>query len=262
MIDWLLGIDFIRKKLLFYIKNKYFHELEYSIPLESGYWAHLLEKDSYDSFSEIFIKQEYKDFIPIEPISRILDIGAHYGYFSLWLQSTHPEIELTSLLIEPSPSCARSLKHLTKQNKFSGRFSYLKGGISSPGSESTAFYDRPHMAGSKYSSFNSEEVIKVRNLCESDIAEKLKPPYDLIKCDIEGSEWDFLNHYQNLIKSSKYLLLEWHSWHEGGGSFPQIENFIKSLDFSLVRKSKAISAIGREGEVGLMLLKNQSDDCP
>ena len=116
MIDWLLGIGFIRKKLLFYIKNKYFHELEYSIPLESGYWAHLLEKDSYDSFSEIFIKQEYGEFIPNEPISRILDIGAHYGYFSLWLQSTHPEIELNSLLIEPSPSCARSLNYLTKQN--------------------------------------------------------------------------------------------------------------------------------------------------
>ena len=94
------------------------------------------------------------------------------------------------------------------------------------------------------------------------LAEKLKPPYDLIKCDIEGSEWEFLNHYQNLIKSSKYLLLEWHSWHEGGGSFPQIENFIKSLDFSLVRQSKTISAIGREGEVGLILLKNQSYDCP
>ena len=125
MIDWLLGIGFIRKKLLFYIKNKYFHELEYSIPLESGYWAHLLEKDSYDSFSEIFIKQEYKDFIPIEPISRIIDIGAHYGYFSLWLQSKHPEIELYSLLVEPSPRCTRSLKNLiNKRNLVRGSPTY------------------------------------------------------------------------------------------------------------------------------------------
>ena len=30
---------------------------------------------------------------------------------------------------------------------------------------------------------------------------KLEPPYDLIKCDIEGSEWEFLNNYQNLIKN-------------------------------------------------------------
>ena len=110
----LLRIGFVRNKLLFHLKHKYFHELGHSIPLESGYWAHLLEKDSYDSFSEIFIKQEYLEFIPDEPISRILDIGAHYGYFSLWLQSRHPEIELTSLMIEPSPSCARSLHNLAK----------------------------------------------------------------------------------------------------------------------------------------------------
>ena len=71
MIDLLLHIGFVRNKLLFHLKHKYFHEFEHSIPLESGYWAHLLEKDSYDSFSEIFIKQEYLEFIPDEPISRI-----------------------------------------------------------------------------------------------------------------------------------------------------------------------------------------------
>ena len=102
MIDLILSIDWLRRRLLFRLKHNYFHELGHSIPLMSSYWAHLLEKDSYDSFSEIFIKQEYLNFLPEERISRVLDIGAHYGYFSLWLQSTNPEIELYSLLVEPS----------------------------------------------------------------------------------------------------------------------------------------------------------------
>ena len=90
---------------------------------------------------------------------------------------------------------------------------------------------------------------------------KLEPPYDLIKCDIEGSEWEFLNNYQNLIKKSKYLLLEWHSWHDGGAGLPQIEKFILSLDFNVVRSSEPIPAVGREGEVGLILLRNHNHDC-
>ena len=132
MINLILDISFFRKKLLFYLKHKYFHELGHSIPVESGYWAHLLEKDSYDSFSEIFIKQEYLKFIPKEPISRILDIGAHYGYFSLWLQSIRPEIKLRSLLVEPSPRCIRSLKNLINQKELGGTFSYLQGAIGLP----------------------------------------------------------------------------------------------------------------------------------
>jgi FkbM family methyltransferase len=261
MIDLLLRIGVVRKKLLFHLKHKYFHELGHSIPLESGYWAHLLEKDSYDSFSEIFIKQEYLDFLPDEPISRILDIGAHYGYFSLWLQSRHPEIELCALMIEPSPSCTRSLHDLVNQEKLAGRFSYLQRAIGLPKSENSPFYDRSHMAGSRYSSSQSEKAIQVQNLREAELVEKLEPPYDLIKCDIEGSEWDFLNNYQNLIMASKYLLLEWHSWHEGGGGISQIEKFMHSLDFSMVRSSEPIPAIGRDGEVGLILVKNQSYDC-
>jgi FkbM family methyltransferase len=217
-----------------------------------------LEKDSYDSFSEIFIKQEYLEFIPDEPISRILDIGAHYGYFSLWLQSRHPEIELSSLMIEPSPSCARSLHNLANQEILDGRFSYLQRAIGLPDSESSPFYDRSHMAGSRYSLSQSEKAIQVQNLSEADLVEKLEAPYDLIKCDIEGSEWEFLNNFQNLIKESKYLLLEWHSWHEGGGGFSQIEKSMHSLDFSMVRSSEPVPAIAREGEVGLILFKNRA----
>jgi FkbM family methyltransferase len=238
------------------LKHKYFHEFEHSIPLESGYWAHLLEKDSYDSFSEIFIKQEYLEFIPDEPISRILDIGAHYGYFSLWLQSRHPEIELSSLMIEPSPNCARSLRNLVNQEKMKDRFSYLQRAIGQRDFESSSFYDRSHMASSRYALSLSEKALQVPNLSEADLLGKTEPPFDLIKCDIEGSEWDFLNNYQSLITKSKYLLLEWHSWHSGGGSLPQIEKKLTDFGFQTIKSSPPQKAIGKDGEVGLFLATN------
>ena len=92
------------------------------------------------------------------------------------------------------------------QEILDGRFSYLQRAIGLADSESSPFYDRSHMAGSRYSSSQSEKAIQVQNLSEADLVKKLEPPYDLIKCDIEGSEWEFLNNYQNLITASKYLL--------------------------------------------------------
>lgn len=248
----------LRNRVLNYLRNKYFHEFGHSMPLKSGYWANLLEKDSYDSFSEIFIKEEYLGYLPDEPISRVLDIGAHYGYFSLWLQSRYPEIELYSLLIEPSPNCARSLFNLVNQDKLRGRFSYLQRAIASEDIGESSFYDRPYMASSRYPLSQSEKATQVQNLSETDLVEALKPPYDLIKCDIEGSEWEFLNNYQNIIKESKYLVLEWHSWHNGGGGFQQIEKLLHSLEFSTTCSSQPMPAVGREGEVGLILVKNRN----
>ena len=87
MISFLLKSQFIRNRIRFRFLHKYFHELNFSIPVGSNYYAHLLEPDSYDSFSEIFIKNEYENFIPNESISTILDLGANYGYFSLCLQT-------------------------------------------------------------------------------------------------------------------------------------------------------------------------------
>ena len=162
-------------------------------------------------------------------------------------------------MIEPSPSCTRSLHNLANQEILDGRFSYLQRAIGLPDSESSPFYDRSHMAGSRYSLSQSEKAIQVQNLSEADLVEKLEAPYDLIKCDIEGSEWEFLNNFQNLIKKSKYLLLEWHSWHEGGGGFSQIEKSMHSLDFkaSFAHPNRPLRL--QEGEVGLILFKNRAN---
>jgi FkbM family methyltransferase len=159
-------------------------------------------------------------------------------------------------LVEPSPRCTRSLKNLINQKKLGGRFSYLQGAISLPENKSTPFYDRTHMAGSRSSSSNSEKSILVRSISENDLMDNLEPPYDLIKCDIEGSEWEFLTYHTDVLRKTQYLLLEWHSWHSGGGGFPQIENKITSLGFQIIKSSSPQKALGRDGEVGLFLAQN------
>lgn len=254
----LLKSNFFRKALIIHLKAGYFHELNHSIPLGNGFWAHILENDAYDSFSEIFLKQEYLDLIPNMKISRIVDIGAHYGFFSLWLQSKFPESEICSLLVEPSPRACRSLEHLVKLKSLNGRFRYINQAIGSPQNKHIHFYDRPHMAGSVFASASKkEDSIEVKQLCETELLSEYPPPYDLVKCDIEGAEWDFIKNYGSIIRKTKYLLLEWHSWHSGGSGFTQIENKLKELGFKITKKTNSERARGRDGQVGLLLAENQ-----
>ena len=253
MIKFLLQNKALRKKIIFQLKHNFFSELNYSIPVKSGYWAQLLEQDSFDPFSEIFIKGEYLEFLPNEPIHKVLDIGANYGYFSLWLQSVQSDISLQSCLVEPSTSCKVSLKNLINNQKLHGRFKYIPKAVGNPTDNTTSFYDRPFMASSSFDdqpfkSFNHVEILK-----SSDVFDEISAPYDLLKCDIEGSEWELLNYYEDLISLSKFILIEWHSWHTGGGGVKTIEEKLSSLGFKILKQSDSIPAVGRNGYVGIIL---------
>ena len=252
----LLKIKALRKALLIHLHADYFHEFNYSIPIENDYWAQLWENDAYDSFSEIFIHQEYSAYIPDQPLGRILDLGAHYGYFSLWLQSKRPQELIYSIMVEPSQRCRRSLEKLIEQPQLKPRFKYLQSAVSDPQKESTKFFERPFMGGSMFEFSNVEGSYQVKSLKTSDIVEKNDVPLDLVKCDLEGAEWHLLTNYSDILSQSKFLLMEWHSWHHGGGGIAQIEKKLNDLGFNILRSSPTAKALGREGEVGLFLAQN------
>ena len=242
--------------MLIHLRSDYFHEFNYSIPIGNNYWAHLWENDAYDSFSEIFIQQEYSAYIPDQPLGRILDLGAHYGYFSLWLQSTRPQEQIHSTMVEPSQRCRRSLEKLIVQPQLKHRFKYLQFAVCDPTKESTKFFERPFMGGSMFESSNIEDSYEVKSLKASDILNKEFQAFDLVKCDLEGAEWHLLTNYTEILSQTKLLLMEWHSWHGGGGGIKQVENKLNDLGFEITKRSSPLKAVGREGEVGLFLAKN------
>ena len=256
MIPFLLKFKFIRNRLKFHFLHSYFHELNFSIPVGSNYYSHLLEPDSYDSFSEIFIKREYENFIPNESIFTILDLGANYGYFSLWLQSTRSKDRIHSTLVEPASRCSRSLKKLVDLPQLQNRFQYLPFAIANPKETNVEFFDRPHMAGSIFDSHHTVSSHLSNTLKISDALNSDNSSYDLIKCDIEGGEWNLLINYSSILENSKFLVMEWHSWHSGGGGFSQIEKKLTELKFQIIKSSPPQEAVGRDGKVGLFLAKN------
>jgi FkbM family methyltransferase len=242
--------------MLAHLRLEYFHEFHHSIPLGNNYWAHLWENDAYDSFSEIFIQQEYLDFIPNEPLTKILDLGAHYGYFSLWLQSKRPQDEIHSIMVEPSQRCQRSLEKLAQYPKLKNRFQYLQAAVGNPEHDNTKFFERPFMGGSLFASSSEDSSYNVQTLVLSQLVSHPTLSFDLVKCDLEGAEWELITNYVSLLENSKYLVMEWHSWHQGGGSFKQIERRLSEIGFEIIRTKDPEDAVGREGKVGLILAEN------
>jgi FkbM family methyltransferase len=242
--------------MLAHLRLDYFHEFHHSIPLGNKYWAHLWENDAYDSFSEIFIQQEYSNFIPDEPLTKILDLGAHYGYFSLWLQSKRPQDKIHSVMVEPSQRCKRSLEEMIRYPKLESRFQYLQAAVGNPEDQKTRFFERPFMGGSLFCSSSADYNYEVKTLSFLDEPNFKEQSFDLVKCDLEGAEWNFIIHYSSLLENSKFLVMEWHSWHQGGGGLPQIEKKLNDIGFQIIRSNTPEKAVGRDGEVGLFLATN------
>jgi hypothetical protein len=112
------------------------------------------------------------------------------------------------------------------------------------------------MAGSVFQSDGNDPSYYTSTLNISDLVSPNGGSFDLIKCDLEGAEWDFMTHYSFLFRNTKFLVMEWHSWHSGGKGFSQIEKKLTDLEFEIVNLSSPQKAIGRDGEVGLFLAQN------
>ena len=88
-------------------------------------------------------------------------------------------------------------------------------------------------------------VSEVPTVTEKAIQDAVAGPYDLIKVDIEGSEHELLESYGGLLKQMKHLVLEWHSWHRGGGGKQQLISQAEDLGFAMraeVRPDHQVSA--------------------
>ena len=252
---WLLAtFPKLRTRFAHAFQTDFFSDIEVALPVGGNLWAPLPFHDAYDSFSEIFIEREYEDFLPTNTCyDRILDFGAHFGYFSLWLQSRQPERLLEALLVEPDERSQMAIDRLVQRNTLSDRFQHISAAVGPKEQETIAFHSRPFMASSTFDGKEDEDLpTRKRILREDEILGQCSQSFDLVKVDIEGSEWSLLRDYEGILRNTKRLLLEWHSWHEGGGGLPQIKERLSALGFRIEKESTPQPATGREGEVGLL----------
>ena len=168
-----------------------------------------------------------------------------------------------ALLVDGDGRVAPQIRRVAERNNAVGRIRFEHGAVSRAAGP-LRFIERECMASGPTdnpASANEGVVREVPVVKPSRILELLPPPYDLIKVDIEGGEYDLLTGYQDVLKHTDNMLFEWHSWHGGGGGLPQLKSLAADLGFTRQQEFKTphqAPTMGTHAECGVLLLQREN----
>jgi FkbM family methyltransferase len=250
----LLKPRWLRRRLVFELQHRFHAELGIAIPLSHGLQCPIVTGEEWSSFEHIFFAGEYaRAFEHIPLPTRWLDLGCYAGFFSLYVVWRRAQQRLAgpvkALLIDGDARSGPAIETLARRNGLEAQFQFMHGAIAK-GEGCAGFVERPYTLSSLNGAAVIGEVARsVPIVTAGKILRAMPPPYDLIKVDIEGGEYDFLQHYGDVLSATRNLILEWHSWHSGGGGEKQLIELLASKRFRLVaRILEPAEANHRQGE--------------
>jgi FkbM family methyltransferase len=160
---------------------------------------------------------------------KILDIGACNGSWTLQVKNIFPEADI--LMIEANTDKEQILKTVgnykiallsSEENK---EINYYK----SVGSDASG--NSIYLENTKYKFIPEKRITTTLKLMLSKDAQ-----YDLIKMDVQGSELDIIKGGLDIIKKSKFLLLELQTfeYNKNAPMIGDVITFLKNINFDLV----------------------------
>ena len=181
------------------------------------------------SYKAIFVDQTYLFKIDKES-PKILDLGANIGLSILFFQKLYPNSKITAFEADPNifkyldDNCHNNHHHLLiKNTELFNKAVWNKKTVLNFNSEGSD--------GGYIDNNATENSIKVETV---DIADILTVcDYDFIKMDIEGAEEFVVPRCQGLLKSVKYMFIEYHSKVGQKQSLDKILNVLSSENFRI-----------------------------
>lgn len=227
LISALVDCRSLRERLAFELVHRHFRSLDIKIPLSGGLVVPVTSQEAWVSFSEIFLQGEYDELWSCMPVPDCwLDLGCHSGYFSLLCEEKRRRegrtIAPKALLVDADSRSVAAVEHLIIVNKLDQGMHFMHGAVG-PAQETVNFVTRSFMSsGVAGLDENGGTLSSISVLKQKSILEQFPPPYDLIKIDIEGSEYGFVDRYEEIWRNARYLVFECHetdsvapSWEEG-----------------------------------------------
>jgi len=259
--DALLASRSLRRRLAFHLLYRYPADLDARVPLGEGLSSPLFDQEFGSSFAEIFLHQEYAPMIEaIGTPRRWVDLGCYAGFFSLWLEWQRrrrgDRAPSQALLVDANASMEGWIRRLIAMNGLESNWTFLRSAIAGGGGE-CEFVERSYM-GSSLGGLDKTPGLQTRVavLDEDELFRIFPPPYDLLKADIEGAEYELLLHYRRLIEQSRSLCVEWHSWHAGRGGLAQIRELAEGLGLRTAEKLQPARVLPSGDQTGVLLFVN------
>jgi FkbM family methyltransferase len=180
---------------------------KYHVKIDSTATLHL--------FKDIFVNEQYvAAFDLIDSPQIIIDLGANRGLFliySCFILSKSNKLNNTRFLcIEPAEPNFRILMEHIRENCLADIVEPLQGAVTGNRSGSVPFYYFPkyHVTGkiAQGNKFTTKMVPVI------DLAQYVQgyQKIDLLKVDIEGSEQPFFSEFQDILRKTKVLVVEFH----------------------------------------------------
>jgi FkbM family methyltransferase len=253
-------ISSLRRRLAFQVKYRCLTELDLRVSLGHDVCVPWWNEEIGASFAEIFLEQEYSGMFEfMKPPARWIDLGAFAGFFSIWLVWIRNRLKLSdspceALLIDADRERAGYIADLLRINNLSERFHFRYGAIDAGGGTSR-FVHIPYMSSALASIAGSVgQPVDVPILTCREIVSLIEPPYDLVKVDIEGAEYELLQNYREFLRHCDHLLIEWHSWHSGGGGLGQLRELADDAGFHQIAELQPARAVPA-GQTGIILFR-------
>ena len=227
-------------------------ECNISAVLASGVKIRIRSRSEWDVFVEVFVEGEYDEAIRLALESatgrpaRIIDLGANVGFFGLrCLDVSRAAGKACEVLaVEGAGSVFAELHRRCGANDFSPGSVLLCHGLVGKTAGRGYIYDGAYAGantvvpdGGKRSNLPFRVAHAV--LSEYLDLERLvawNGSIDLIKCDIEGSEFEFLQNYPDLLGRTRNLVIEFHPFHCDAQA---CRNLLDSLGFVRQRVIKS-----------------------
>lgn len=185
--------------------------------LSSGVTVRVSNHPEWVVFNEIFVEGEYddalRDMLADPPAGRpfsVLDLGANAGFFVLrtfdLLQRLAPGRAAHVVAVEGAASTHRTLvRMLTEANTLGGVTTAVHGLVGKR-TGAAAFAEYPSTTRNNL----FEDNLVKKTVPFVDVAALVPGEVDLIKCDIEGAEELFLEHYPDLLARTRRIAIELH----------------------------------------------------
>ena len=195
-------------------------------------------KNEFRILKDIFEKREYSDYFPFYTKSTIIDIGAHYGYFSIFA-SKNLDKDSKIISIEPSSTNFNQLNRNFKDCKTSNinTFNIAIGGeqgevklYKSKSVNHSVFKDYALLK--RNLEYEDVEMNTLENLIKDNNLDKI----DFLKMDCEGAEYSILeNTPKNIFNKITTISLEFHDLKDKGFTAQKILDILKENKFKIVK---------------------------
>jgi FkbM family methyltransferase len=133
----------------------------------------------------------------LSPGARVLDGGAHWGYFSLLAaQAVGPSGSVVA--VEPDPRSAERLRWNVRANDFGDRVALIEAALSdSSGTRQLFAHPRHHSWSSLFATPGAAALDSIAVVAADDAVDE---GFDIVKLDVEGSEVHALRGMRGLLR--------------------------------------------------------------